>query len=434
MIGKYLQQSFMMLKQQPLFSCFYIVATGLAISMVMVLAVLYYIKIGDIYPETHRSRMLVASSAHMQYTKDTDWNTTWKFSIPFVKDCFYSLEGVEAVTAVSDADSWFVKVGNVKRPLSALVKLTDTGFWKVFDFSFIYGQPFTDADFQSGMRTAVISEDMARRVFGKGDAVGEYIKLNYTDYRVCGVVKSPSYAMKLSYAQVWLPYTCQPAYVRDNNQWGVIGPFQVAVLLPSAADADRVKLQVDEYVRKFNTLPHDDYHLVMHGQPYLYWKTLFYVNDMDDLDFFVIVRQMGLWLLMLLLVPALNLSGMISSRMERRLPEMGIRKAFGATGERLFSQIVWENLLLTCLGGIMGLILSFSMVYFAKSWCLTMLDGGTQPLPDSVQMSITTDMLFNPTLFAVTFVVCVVLNLLSALIPTCVALKKDIVYSLSRQK
>lgn len=134
MIGKYLQQSFMMLKQQPLFSCFYIVATGLAISMVMVLAVLYYIKIGDIYPETHRSRMLVASSAHMQYTKDTDWNTTWKFSIPFVKDCFYSLEGVEAVTAVSDADSWFVKVGNVKRPLSALVKLTDTGFWKVFDF------------------------------------------------------------------------------------------------------------------------------------------------------------------------------------------------------------------------------------------------------------------------------------------------------------
>lgn len=434
MIGKYLQQSFMMLKQQPLFSCFYIVATGLAISMVMVLAVLYYIKIGDIYPETHRSRMLVASSAHMQYTKDTDWNTTWKFSIPFVKDCFYSLEGVEAVTAVSDADSWFVKVGNVKRPLSALVKLTDTGFWKVFDFSFIYGQPFTDADFQSGMRTAVISEDMARRVFGKGDAVGEYIKLNYTDYRVCGVVKSPSYAMKLSYAQVWLPYTCQPAYVRDNNQWGVIGPFQVAVLLPSAADADRVKLQVDEYVRKFNTLPHDDYHLVMHGQPYLYWKTLFYVNDMDDLDFFVIVRQMGLWLLMLLLVPALNLSGMISSRMERRLPEMGIRKAFGATGERLFSQIVWENLLLTCLGGIMGPILSFSMVYFAKSWLLTMLDGGTQPLPDSVQMSITTDMLFNPTLFAVTFVVCVVLNLLSALIPTCVALKKDIVYSLSRQK
>lgn len=125
----------MMLRQQPLFSSFYIVATGLAISMVMVLAVLYYIKVGDIYPETNRSRMLVAPSAHMQNTKDTS-NSTWKFSAPFVKDCFYSLKGVEAVTAVSEADSWFVKVQHVKRPLSALVKLTDTGFWEVFDFPF----------------------------------------------------------------------------------------------------------------------------------------------------------------------------------------------------------------------------------------------------------------------------------------------------------
>ncbi|MCS2441713.1 hypothetical protein NXX09_14015 [Bacteroides uniformis] len=44
MIGKYLQQSFMMLKQQPLFSCFYIVATGPAISMVMVLGCLVLYK------------------------------------------------------------------------------------------------------------------------------------------------------------------------------------------------------------------------------------------------------------------------------------------------------------------------------------------------------------------------------------------------------
>ncbi len=434
MIGKYLRQSFMMLKQNPLFSSFYIVGTGLAISIVMVLAVLYYIKIGDIYPETNRSRMLIAPAAHMQYTKDTSWNTTWKYSGAFVKDCFYALDGVEAVTAVNDAESWFVKVEGVKRPLSALVKLTDTGFWKVFEFSFVHGQPFTDADFQSGTRTAVITEDMARRVFGKADVVGEYVKLNYIDYRVCGVVKSPSYAMNLSYAQVWLPYTCLPGYVEENNQWGVIGPFQVAILLPSAMDADRVKWQVDEYVRKFNALPHDDYELVTHGQPYLYWKTLFYANDMEDLDFFMVVRKTGLWLLMLLLVPALNLSGMISSRMERRLPEIGLRKAFGATGGRLFSQIIWENLLLTCLGGIIGLMLSYGMVVFAKDWLLTMLDGGTNPLPDSVQMSITTDMLFNPALFVTTFVVCIVLNMFSALIPACVALKKDIVYSLNKQK
>lgn len=434
MIGKYLRQSLGMLKQNPLFSSFYIAGTGLAISMVMLLAILYYIKVGDIYPETHRNRMLIAPTAHMQNVKNNQSNSTWRYSADFVKECFYPLKGVEAVTAISDAESWFVKIKDTKRPLSALVKLTDVWFWKVFEFSFLHGKPFTDADFESGMRMAVISEDMARRAFGKTDAVGEIIKLNYTDYRVCGVVKSSSYAMNLSYAQVWLPYTCIPDYATGNSQWDVLGPFQVAVLLPSATDAANVKTQVDEYVRKFNALPHDGYRLITHGQPFLYWKTLFYANDMEDLDFFMVVRQMGLWLLMLLLVPALNLSGMISSRMERRLPEMGLRKAFGATKRRLFSQIIYENLLLTCLGGVLGLMLSFGMVLLSKDWLLTLLDGGTRPLPDSVEMSMTTDMLFNPTLFIVTLVVCVVLNLFSALIPTYVALKKDIVYSINKQK
>lgn len=432
MIGKYLRQSFGMLKQNPLFSSLYIIGTGLAISMVMVLIVLYYIKVGDIYPETHRSRMLIASTVHMQNSKDPEWNNTWRYSAPFIKECFYPLEGVEAVTAVSDAESWVVKVEQRKRPLNVMVKLTDTGFWKVFEFSFLHGKPFTEADFLSGIREVVVSEDFAKRVFGMTDVVGKYVKLNYTDYRICGVVKSPSYAMSLSYAQVWLPYTCFPGYIEEFNQWGVLGPFRAAILLPSALDADKVKHQVDEYVRKFNTLPHDDYHLLMHGQPYLFWKTLFEGNEKDELDYFKIIREMGLWLLMLLLVPALNLSGMISSRMERRLPEMGLRKAFGATGRRLFSQIVWENLLLTCLGGVLGLILSFGMVLLAKDWLLTLLDGSTMPLPQSVQMSITWDMLFSPVLFLLAFVVCVILNLFSALIPAYIALKKNIVYSLNK--
>lgn len=432
MIGKYLRQSFKLLKQNPLFSSLYVVGTGLAISMVMVLAVLYYIKVGDIYPETHRSRMLVASTVHMQNIENNASNTTGAYSATFVKECFYPLKGVEAVTAIGDVESWFVKVKDVKRPLSALVKLTDAGFWKVFDFSFVTGKPFSEVDFQSGLRVAVVSEEMAQRVFGKTDVVGEFIQLNLADYRICGVVKSPSYALNMSFAQVWLPYTCLSGY--DNHQWDVLGPFEVAILLHSARDAGEVKVQVDEYVRKFNAQPHDGYRLVMHGQPYLYWKTLFRTNDMEDLDFLIVIRQMGLWLLLLLLVPALNLSGMISSRMERRLPEMGVRKAFGATGNRLFSQIVWENLLLTCMGGVLGLMLSFGMVLLAKDWLLTMLDGKAELLPGGVQMSIATDMLFNPVLFVVTFIICVILNLFSALIPAYLALKKDIVYSLNRQK
>lgn len=432
MIRKYLQQSLMMLKQSPLFSTLYILGTGLAIALVMVLAVLYYIKVGDIYPEKHRSRMMVALSAHVQDRENASYNTTWCYSIPFIKECFYPLEGVEAVTAITVAKAALAKSEQMKRPLSVMRKLTDTAFWEVFDFNFVAGKPFTEADFRSGLPVAVISEGLARRVFGQTDAVGSELDLNHRKYRVCGVVKSPSYAMKLTYADVWLPYTSD-ASVSGSSYYDVIGDFQVAILLHSASDAGRVKACVDEYVRKFNLLPHDGYQLLMHGQPYMHWKSLFYKNGMEELDYIKILREIGVWLVLLLLVPALNLSGMIASRMEGRLAEMGVRKAFGATRGRLFSQIVWENLLLTTLGGVLGLVLSFVMLLLAQGWVLTMLDGGTKLLPNDVQ-GITWDMLFNPSVFAFTFLLCLVLNLLSALVPAYLSLKKDIVYSLNKQK
>lgn len=155
---------------------------------------------------------------------------------------------------------------------------------------------------------------------------------------------------------------------------------------------------------------------------------------MTDLDFTKIFRQIGSILLMLLLVPALNLSGMISSRMEKRLPEMGVRKAFGATPRILFSQIIWENLIFTVLGGCLGLIISYGMVLLSKDWLLTLLDDYVMALPDGVSMSITPQMLFSPVLFICTFMVCVVINLLSAIIPAYLSLKKDIVYSINKQK
>lgn len=423
----------MMLKQNPQFSSLYIAGTGVAIALVMVLAVLYYVKVGDIYPEVNRHRMMVALSAHMQDAEDPSYNTTWNYSISFIKECFYPLEGVEAVSAISDNEAGMVKPETSKRPFSVILKYTDSAFWRVFEFRFLQGNAFTEADFQSGLPVAVVSDELARRVFGTTEVVGRELLLNNRRYRICGVAASPSYAMKLSYAHVWLPYTCNPGMMKGNQMMDVLGGFHVAILLPSAAGAEAVKKQVEEYVRKFNLLPHDGYKLIMHDQPYMHWRSLFYKGHTDDLDYMRIFRQIAVWLLLLLLVPALNLSGMIASRMERRLPEMGVRKAFGATGGRLFSQIVWENLLLTVLGGLLGLLLSFAMILFAQNWLLTMLDGGTTLQYDGAQ-GVTWDMLFNPVLFLFTFLVCVVLNLVSALIPAYLALKKDIVYSLSKQK
>lgn len=65
-----------------------------------------------------------------------------------------------------------------------MVKLTDPAFFKIYSFQFLEGSPFTASDLASGISTAVITDDLARRLFGTTEeVVGRSFSLNYIDYR-----------------------------------------------------------------------------------------------------------------------------------------------------------------------------------------------------------------------------------------------------------
>ena len=78
--------------------------------------------------------------------------------------------------------------------------------------------------------------------------------------------------------------------------------------------------------------------------------------------------------IILLLVPAVNLSGMTLSRMRRRMAEIGVRKAFGATGGELMRQVFFENLVLTLLAGIVGLALSYVATFALNGFLFQQFD------------------------------------------------------------
>ena len=132
--------------------------------------------------------------------------------------------------------------------------------------------------------------------------------------------------------------------------------------------------------------------------------------------------------LALLFIPAVNLSGMIASRMDRRTGELGIRKAYGATRATLLGQVLWENLLLTLAGAVAGLVFCYVIVLTSGSWILTLFDTAVKTsLPTPF---LTMEMLFNPWVFLCTFALCLVLNVVSALLPAWWGLRHTIVEEL----
>jgi len=130
--------------------------------------------------------------------------------------------------------------------------------------------------------------------------------------------------------------------------------------------------------------------------------------------------------LIMLAVPAINLSGMTLSRMNKRMSEIGIRKAFGATKKGLLIQILYENLVLTFLGGALGLLLSYISIALFKDWALnTTAYWGMHIAPD-LPMKI----FLNPVVFIFALFFCVMLNLMSAGIPAYRASSMTIVNAL----
>ena len=92
----------------------------------------------------------------------------------------------------------------------------------------------------------------------------------------------------------------------------------------------------------------------------------------------------------------------INEGLEERKAEIGVRLAFGATKGSIMKQILWENMLLTCIGGVAGLMLTYLLVYTGAEWVLTIFDSG-----DSfsvMERDINADMLFNPYIFITVFI------------------------------
>jgi putative ABC transport system permease protein len=144
-----------------------------------------------------------------------------------------------------------------------------------------------------------------------------------------------------------------------------------------------------------------------------------------------IIKHYAGILFVLLFVPALNLCGIVAGRMERRTAEMAVRKTFGARRSTLLNQVVTENLMLTSIGGVIGLVISWLAIYAFRAEILGLFfDNSTLTSAPIVSG----EMLFAPTLFLGAFVAVVVLNLLSALLPAWLSLRKPIVESMMEKR
>ena len=427
----YLRQAMQMLRQNKFFSIIYITGTGLAITMVMILAILYYFRTGNIAPETNRDRMLVIQHGKILNKTEGQGNGSSRLSYPTIKECFYSMQTPEAVTAIlpMGEQTEFIQTPGSDEVYNGLVMGTDVAFWKIFQFRFLAGKPYTEEEFTSGIRKAVVSESLARRLFNTSDATGKTFLLNFEEYQVSGVVEDVPSIAQFCYAEMWIPFTNRPSQIQ-GSKWCdfILGHMQLYILAKKPGDFDAIRREAEENCRRYSAnIP--QYNFVLNEQPDTVLRAWLRTDSFASPKFMKLFIQIFSVIFLLLLVPSINLTGMTASRMKKRMEELGIRKAFGAQNRTLLLQILYENLLLTLLGGLIGLLISYGLIFMLKGWLLGNYDWDGSSLTASIDLS--PGMLINPAIFGYTLIFCLILNLMSALVPAWRALRRPIVDALN---
>ena len=433
--------AFALIRADKLFSTIYIAGTAVAIASAMVVALILHIRISNIYPEEDRDRTVYVGGTF----DDEEGHSLgfFGYSAVAVEEVFNHLECAEVVSANIGSEYIYTfkacaEIG--KQEVSVVTKFTDANFYRLYSFKFIDGRPYTDEHLQNGEKCIVITDALAKKVFGTTEhVVGRQLLLNYLPYQVIGIVREVSPLLSNSSADIYLPYTVQDSRISyQGREVNYAGELEVSVLLKKGYSFQMLVDELEPYRAKYLSMQKQatekEYKWFINARPH--WaKTLTFFPSYDKTMGGLLYNLLppALLMLLLLLLPAINLSGLVSNRMESRVSEMGIRKTFGAKRRTLLREVIFENLVLTLLGGVVGWLLSWLFIASIRNHelFLSMFEREYDPVGN---VTLQLDMFFTPMLFTIAFVCCAVLNLLAALIPVWASLRRPIVESLNQKR
>ncbi|MFT4223599.1 ABC transporter permease [Dysgonomonas sp.] len=412
----YFKQAIEMLRQNKFISIITIIGTALAIMMIMVIIVTDSIKKTSIPPEINRDRVMYLKNEIKKSKDEKGMQSNGVISYEIYKGYLSDLKKPELVSL--QQDSWNKAVvttaENEMDRMGLKLKITDANFWEIMDLTFVGGSPYSEEDFKSGLKKAVITEETAKKLYGNESALGKTINVDFNPYVVIGIIKDISPIFNYAHSDIYIPFTSRGNYKEDG--------FLILLLAKDKSDFNAISEEIRAAERKFNATD-TKWNLTLMG-PFNHSVQLLNASSNEEPNAKGYHRKMIFILSLLLLIPAINLSSFSLSRIKKRIEEIGVRKAFGAKKHMILVQVLYENFITSLIGGIIGLILSYIVVIWLKQWLLGIESGSSLPIETFVSIPI----------FVAVFIVCMLLNLLSAGIPAYRASRIKIVDSLSKNQ
>jgi putative ABC transport system permease protein len=257
------------------------------------------------------------------------------------------ISNLAAVAPVSSAATQAI-VGSEN--WSTSIMGSDNNYLKVRNWPLQEGREFSEGEIRSGKAVCILGSTVKKELFGGQDAIGQSVRLQKVSFQVIGVLESKGQS---SFGSDQDDFTLIPIRTFQRRISGKTDISSVMISVSSSDAIDKAKKDIEILMRERRRIgmgKDDDFN----------------VGDMREImstitgTTRILTTLLGAVAAVSLLVGGIGIMNIMLVSVTERTREIGIRLAIGALGREVMMQFLVESVVLSCFGGVVGIILGLS--------------------------------------------------------------------------
>lgn len=322
---------------------------GLALGMVSAVVILLWVfkqfTVDQFHPKKDRIYQVLNRA-----TFNGEKHVWWTTPKPLAATLQNAYPQVETAIRINWVSLFVLHSGNEQFQLPGM--FTDPGFFNVFEFPFLKGDPNTalQSDY-----SIILTETMARKLFGNSNVLGHTVRIDSSDYfTVTGVLKDPPDNSRFQFNYI-VPWSYMKKVGWDDNLWQNNNIHTMVLMKPGITEA--LANQLFANIIKTHA-PDSENELMVH--PLKKWHLYSrFQNGVSVGGGIEMVRMFCIIAGFILLIACINYVNMSTARSQKRAREVGIRKIVGAGRGSLVTQFLGESILVSFIAGLIALALLY---------------------------------------------------------------------------
>lgn len=236
---------------------------------------------------------------------------------------------------------------------------TDNRNFLIKEWDLDYGRVFSETDLKNAAKVAILGQTVVRELFGDVDPLNRSIRIKGIPFQVIGVLeKRGQSGMGMDQDDsVYIPIS-----TAQKKVMGVTFPDQVKMILLQAVDAQSTYSSQDEIKR----LLRQRHNLGNNKEDDFVIMNLTQMMEMVESSTKIMTILLGSIASISLLVGGIGIMNIMLVSVTERTREIGIRMAIGAKSWDIRWQFLMEAMVLSLIGGVVGIVLGFIGIWAIK--------------------------------------------------------------------